>query len=186
MPDSRPTNEAVFIYVGSNNEQSTRDFAIMLNEWSTKVDNFGRPIRILMNSAGGNILDSLFLYQIFCLLRKRGHYLTIVAYGRCSSCSGWLLQAADKRVIGAESWILIHQVSSRADGYLDAMLAEIARCKQLRAQTDHLLTFRTKGKLTVETIRRRTKGGREWWIDAKTAKAHGLVDEVEETPDFPV
>jgi len=185
MPTNTGLKEAVFIYGLDNDRQTTREFAITLNEWACKSDNEKRPIRFNMNSGGGLILDSLFLGETFSHLRRRGHFLTGAAYGRASSCAAWLLQLFDVRIIGAESWLLVHQVSSEMKGPIDVMKAEIARCEDLQEQTDNLLIRRTNGKLTRAIIGEHISGGRDWWINAHDAKNKwGLVDVVEETPEF--
>jgi len=171
--------EAVFIFSLFIDGQTAREFAIMLNEWSCA--NKGRRLRVILNSGGGNISDGLFLYEEFLRLRRNGHHLTLAAYGRAASSAGWLLQAAANRVIGAQSWILIHEVSSKVEGTLTAIRNELNRVEQLQNQSFELLMSRTK-KLTRETIVGKISGGGEWWISAKEALELGLVDLIEEAP----
>lgn len=181
MENSTPAKpEAIFVFGVYTDQQTTRDFAINLAAWSK--NNAGVPLRINMNSGGGNILDSLFLFEEFGRLRKAGHKLTIAVYGRCASCAGWLIQAADRRIIGKNSWIQIHEVSSAVDGTLSKIRQELERCEELQNQTIGIITSRSK--LTAQEIHDKIDGGRDWWIDARTAKDKDLVDEIEDVPSF--
>src|SRR5690606_5987835 len=104
----------IFVFAFSMDTQSTRDFGINLISWAGK--NATRPLRININSIGGNFHDCLYLFEEIGRLRAAGHHVTIAAYGRAASCSGWFLQCADRRIMGPNSWLLIHEVSSRAEG----------------------------------------------------------------------
>lgn len=181
-PSTQDNSEAVFIFAIGIDQQTSREFAINLINWSDKNPN--RALRININSQGGNILDSLFLREEFARLRKRGHYLTMAAYGRSASCAAWLLQAADKRIIGADSWLLIHEVTSTMNGSFSrsAIKAELDRVDELQAQTNELLCRRSK--LTPEKILANIAGGKDWWLNARTSLNEGLVDEIEEAPPF--
>jgi ATP-dependent protease ClpP protease subunit len=176
-----PTTPSVFIFGLLVDSQSVKDFVINLEDWSRR--NPGRPLRIDLNSGGGNILDALFLYQEFNRIRKNGHHLTIAVYGRASSCAAWLVQAADWRIIGAESWVLVHQVSSKVDGPIFAVERELARMRELQAQTNDILIKRTA--LTEATINEHIANGTDWWINADDAwSKYKIVDEVEENKPF--
>lgn len=181
MDNSTPSKpEVIFVFGVYTDQQTTRDFAINLVNWSK--NNPGVPLRVNINSGGGNILDSLFLFEEFGRLRLAGHRITIAVYGRCASCAGWLIQAADRRIIGKNSWIQIHEVSSAVDGTLSKIRQELARCEELQNQTIGILTSRSK--LTAKEIHDNIDGGRDWWIGAQEALEKGLVDEIEEVPGF--
>jgi|AGTN01.3.fsa_nt_gi Protease subunit of ATP-dependent Clp proteases len=168
-----------FIFGIGLDQQTTRTFVINLQDWSK--NNERQPLRVNVNSGGGNILDSLFLYEEFNRIRSAGHHLTMAVYGRAGSCAGWLLQAADRRIIGANSWILLHEVSSAVDGTLSEIRAELERCEELQHQTNAIITRRSK--LTEAELMKLIDGGRNKWVNATKALEWGLVDEIEaETP----
>lgn len=177
--------KGVFVFATGINQASAVDFMIMVINWCR--DNPGRAIRIVINSQGGNILDSLYMYDQINMLRGAGHHVTIVVHGRSASCAGWLLQAADRRIIGANSWLLIHEVSSEMKGSLSQMRAELQRCEQLQAQTSAILCSRTgsvPNGLTLDKINTKIAGGVDWWLTASEALAEGLVDEIEPVTPF--
>ncbi len=173
----------VFVFsLDSINNQGARDFAVNLVNWSRS--NAGKPVRVEFNSGGGNILDGLFLYEKLNWLRAQGHHLTGVAYGRMASSAAWLLQACDWRIIGTQSWLLVHEVQSRAEGPISSVRRELERMIALQEQTTRILTSRTQGRLVSETIGRHIDGGRDWWIAAAEAYELGLVDEIETVKPF--
>lgn len=175
-----PTTKGLFIFGLNIDQQATREFAINLFNWST--NNHGEPIRVNINSTGGNPLDAIFLFETFGQLRALGHHLTIAVNGRCASCASWLIQAADKRVIGANSWLMFHQISSAANGNMNAMKRELNRDEQLNEQTIKLLCSRSK--LTPAQVHAEIDDGKDWWISAEEALTHRLVDAVEYSPAF--
>lgn len=67
------------------------------------------PVRIHMNSIGGNWSDGMAIYDA---IRMSQCYITIVAYGQAESMSSIILQAADERVITANSYFMLHYGSS--------------------------------------------------------------------------
>ena len=181
-PESTVENEVEFILALNMDQVATRDFAVNLVNWSSNTQNRGKSLRLNINSMGGNYLDCIFLFEEVQRLRRKGHKVHLAAYGRAASCSAWFLQGGDKRIIGVNSWLLVHEISSRAEGTVSQVRAELARMEQLQDHSIKLLTSRSK--LTAEMIRKNIDGGRDWWIDANTAKELGLVDEVEDIPPF--
>lgn len=180
MQNALQSTQGLFIFGLNIDQQATREFAINLFNWSG--NNAKQPLRININSLGGNPLDAMFLYEVFGQLRSLGHHLTIAVNGRAASCASWLVQAADTRAIGATSWLMVHQISSKADGNITEMKREIARCEQLQEQTMKLLSARSK--LTLDVIAKQLESGADWWISADEALALGLVDVIEYAPAF--
>lgn len=173
-------NEAVFVFAQPIEQANVASFVINLIDWSR--NNPGRPLRVDLNSGGGTILDGFALYEEFMRLRRVGHRLTIAVYGRAASCASWLLQAADVRIIGSNSWVLIHEVRSQMSGSLTELRREVKRCEDLQRQTFGLIASRSK--LTIEQMDKRTSEGGDWWLNAQEALDVGLVDVIEFPPPF--
>lgn len=189
MENAKPTvpdvaaEEAVYVFHEGVSQASVRDFVL----WAKPTPK-DKGIRLELNSQGGGILDCISLFEEIGLLRKRGHKVTVAVLGRAASCSGWVLQGADTRVIGANSWILIHEVHSEVKfGPRSALAAELARVDALQAQTYGILCSRTKnvtGGLTLDMINEHCSTGQDWWINAEEALKLGLVDVIEYAPEF--
>jgi ATP-dependent Clp protease, protease subunit len=149
-----------------------------LEEWSK--DNPRQPIRIILNSPGGEVVAGFTLIDELTHLRNMGHKITFVVYGMAASTAGFVLQAADRRIIGANAMILIHQVSSGTSGKLASMKDSIAYSQKLQDQFIKVLVSRSR--LTARLIHSRIDSGQDWWLDAQEALKLGLVDEIEKVP----
>jgi len=167
--------ETTFMFYDEITQASVAAMTAKLESWSE--DNPDQPLRLMLNSPGGDVFASFALMDELNHLRHDGHKLTIVVYGMAASAAGWIVQAGDKRVIGANSSILIHEVSSGTEGKLSKMKEDIARSEQLQEQFIQLLTSRSK--LTARIIHSHIDGGHDWWISAQEAKKLGLVDQIE-------
>ncbi len=167
-----------FILYEPITQASVLRLTMTLEEWS--AENPDSPLRLMLNSPGGDVLASFALVDELNHLRNKGHKLTIAVYGMAASAAAWVLQAADYRIIGANSTILIHEVSSGSEGPLSEMKASIARSQSLQDQFLKLLAKRSR--LTVKLMHARIDGGKDWWLSADEAKKFGLVDEIENVP----
>jgi ATP-dependent Clp protease protease subunit len=174
--------EGVFYFYGEVNQQSALNLTQQMEMWADDPRNKDQPIRIVMNSPGGSVFDGFSMMDEIARLRREGHHVKIEDYGMAASAAGWIMQAADTRAIGANSWMLIHEPSGQATGKLSAMGAEVHLSKDLEDQ--FLGVFAARSHLTADEIRKHIDDGRDWWIPANTAKALGLVDQVEEVPPF--
>ncbi len=183
-------DETNFVFGVKINEDSARMFAVDLYNWSSTAGNKFKPLRINLHSIGGNIADAELLYETFMHLRSLGHFLTIVVHGRAASCAGWVVQAADLRVIGRLSEFLIHEVSSACDGNLTKFKREVARMEHLQKKTIGILCARSQATtgvvtpLTPEIVAEKLSGGADWWLTAQEAHDYGLVDRIEDTTPF--
>jgi ATP-dependent protease ClpP protease subunit len=115
-------------------------------------------------------------------VRARGHHVTIETYGMAASAAGFILQSADTRVIGANSWVLIHQISSQASGKYAAIMADMKFTGQLQDQ--FLMRLSNRSNLSLATIHDHIDNGQDWWISADDALKYGLVDSVQPIAGF--
>jgi ATP-dependent Clp protease protease subunit len=92
-----------------------------------------------------------------------------------ASMAAVLAQAGDVRVIGSESFLMIHEPSSEAWGKTSDMKDHLAIMKRLRGQIEHAMARRSK--LSAKEIKAKTMKF-DWYVDAKQAKALGLADRI--------
>jgi ATP-dependent Clp protease protease subunit len=186
-PDSSPPpaergKEGVFYFYDEVSQKSVLDLTQQMESWAGNAKNKDQPIRIVMNSPGGSVFDGFSMMDEVARLRRDGHHVKIEDYGMAASAAGWMMQAADTRAIGANSWLLIHEPSGQASGKLSSMGAQVHLSKELEDQ--FLGVFAARSHLTTDQIRQHIDDGRDWWIPANTAKTLGLVDVVETVPPF--
>lgn len=136
---------------------------------------------IILNSTGGSeyagylLIDELRAHSI----RGGGtHNVTIKVRGVAASMGGMILQAADHRVIGAYSMLMIHKggFTFHADDSIsvDQLVDEAEWQRQSVDRMVDLFLERADG-LTRAQMRRKISR-RDWWITAAEAVAFGLAD----------
>ncbi|HWU22796.1 MAG TPA: ATP-dependent Clp protease proteolytic subunit [Nocardioides sp.] len=135
---------------------------------------------VVINSPGGSVIDGMALFDDLVAYSRRGggrHRLTIKARGYAASMAGILLQAADHRVCGPESYILVHEVASMTAGKIGDIEDEVKLLKMMSDRVVDIFVERSGGKISRRTFIskwRRT----DWWLDSKAALRFGLVDAV--------
>jgi len=171
----------VYRFEGTVDEKSVDACISRLNIWRRQSP--GQAITIIFSSPGGSVVPGMALYDYLTELRASGHHLTTIAQGMAASMAGILLQAGDRRVVGPESWVLIHQVQASAMGSWGDLQD---RMKWLEKVQDRILDIFAKraadttGKSfaatreTFATNWRRT----DWWLSSDDCVTLGVADEV--------
>lgn len=70
--------------------------------------NGDKPIFILMNNPGGEEVEGLAIYDA---IRACRNHVTITVYGKCWSMAGYILQAADERIMAPNASFMLHEGS---------------------------------------------------------------------------
>jgi ATP-dependent Clp protease protease subunit len=161
--------------IGDIDKDSARTVIERLRELANDTR---RPIRLYINSAGGNVTDGLALHDAVRQLVLEGYQITIVVQGMAYSMGSVVLQAASpgRRFAFPHSWIMIHEPAKWAGWQSTTAAAQhLDRLKQMQAQIYRILAERS-GK-SLRHIIRDTKRT-DLYLDAASAKAYGLIDEV--------
>lgn len=144
-----------------------------LGQWSRREP--GSPITVIFNSPGGSVLDGLALFDYLRRLRATGHHVTTVALGRAASMGAVLLQAGDRRLVGANAFLLIHEVSHSSAGKVSELEDGVDFTRKLQKRLQAILADRSS--LSEQQIARRWVR-KEWWLDAEEAVGLGFADAV--------
>ena len=153
-------------------------------------------IEIVFDSPGGNLFDGMHLFDHIRITRAKGYDITAVALGNAASMAGILVQAGTTRVIGKESYLLIHKMSEFR--FMDSATSDevhdrLERLKKMdkrvleifaeRAATS--LSTRPGATVTYDEAHQATReliekkwSKNDWWIDSDEALALGLVDSI--------
>ena len=153
-------------------EESVRACMATLASWSSKAP--GAPLTIVFNSPGGAVHDGLALFDFLRHLRSDGHELTTIALGRAASMGAVLLQAGDRRVIGANAFLMLHEVSNGGSGKVSELEESIELSKRLQKRL--LMILAERSSMMMQQISRKWTR-RDWWLDAEDAVALGFADE---------
>lgn len=154
-------------------EESVQACMRTLTSWSARAP--GASITVTFNSPGGSVHDGLALFDFLRHLRGEGHHLTTVALGRAASMGAVLLQAGDHRVVGANAFLMLHEVSSGSSGKVSELEESVELTKRLQKRL--LVILSERSSMTMTSIQRRWSR-RDWWLDAADAVELGFADEV--------
>ncbi len=132
-----------------------------------------KPIHFYINSPGGHVYDALAIYDTMQFIKSPVHTYGI---GMQASAAAFLLSSGEKgkRYILPHSTVMIHQPSSGTRGKVtdqEIDLKESLRIKQLLESIMVKNTGQKPAKIHEDMER-------DKWLDAKEAKAYGIVDEV--------
>jgi len=163
----------VYTFYDAVNGESVKTALAELGKWHRRFP--GRPLTIILNSPGGSVIAGLALFDYIRHLRAGGHYVTVVALGYAASMGGILLQAGDRRVVGREAMLLIHEVSSGTQGKVSDMEDDVRYTGRLWDKLAKILSERSH--LTHRQIKARAKRV-DWWLDASEAVKLGFADEI--------
>ena len=135
----------------------------------------GCDIEVIFNSPGGAVVPGMALFDYLVDLRHKGHKLTTVALGHAASMAGILLQAGTHRVMGPESWLLIHEISFMAIGKIGEVEDTTDWAKRICERVVQIFAERSKMDATEIELRWKRK---DWWLSSDECLGLGLVDEV--------
>jgi ATP-dependent Clp endopeptidase proteolytic subunit ClpP len=164
----------VYTFYTGVEAESVQQCMAELGVWSRRDP--GAPITIVFNSPGGSVLDGLALFDYLRHLRAGGHHVTTVALGRAASMGAVLLQGGDRRIMGANAFLLVHEVSNLHSGKVSEMEDGVEFSRRLQRRLLSILANRST--LTEAQIQRRW-ARKEWWLDADEAVELGLADAVQ-------
>ncbi len=157
---------------GSVDSASVNKCIDALSTWDrTRPD---EPIEIQFNSPGGSVIDGLALWDFLTRI-KQNHELTTSAIGYAASMAGILLQAGHTRILGKESWLMIHEASFSVGGKTGEVEDRVEWIKMIQGR--FLRIFAERSNLSVAQLKRNWSR-KDWWLDSDAALKAGLVDEI--------
>lgn len=134
-----------------------------------------QPIVLYINSDGG-YLDSLA--PIVEVIEKMPNELITVAMGRAISAGAYLLSFGDQRYCGANSYVMLHEISGGGGGHVkDAQI----NLQELDRQNRFWMgKVADNCGLTYEQLQKRMRrvAHRDLYLTAEQAKTFGIVDAI--------
>lgn len=146
---------------------TAKDFIAELKKITAK------QITLSINSPGGSVFDALAMYNA---LRSTGAEITGRVMGIAASAASLILMAADKRVMPANSFLMVHNPIGGAYGNAEDMREIADILDKIGASLVSTYVART-GKTEDEV---RALLAAETWMTAAEAVELGFADEVEE------
>lgn len=137
-------------------------------------------MNITINSDGGSALDGLHLFDQLWAYSIRGggtHKVTTTVKGRAASMAAILAQAADERIIGPQSWLMIHKVSAGTSGKVGEMMNTVKFLEHMCDRIATVFVDRANGKIDADTFAKKWEHA-DWWLSAEQALQYGFVDRI--------
>jgi ATP-dependent Clp protease protease subunit len=159
------------IYLNNDiNEFSLELFQKAFDELERTQD---KPIKIEISSYGGSVYDMLGMID-----RIQSSPCTVVTrgFGKIMSAASFILAAGDERIVGQNSWVMIHQMSSWLRGSLSDLKNELEHCKALEDQMNKLYEKLSKGKTKAKTFEKLCS--KDCYLTPEEVLKLGLVDQI--------
>lgn len=134
-------------------------------------DAAGEDITLEINSPGGYVDAGS---EIYTALKEYSGKVTANIVGQACSAASWIALAADHVAMAPTAQMMIHRASGGADGNVDDLASAMQGLDQMDQALVDLYAKRT-GK-TKDEIYDMMKSNT--WMNAKTAKANGFIDEI--------
>lgn len=145
------------------------------------------PMHIVFNSPGGSVIDGMHLFDQITAYSKRPwdtrdlpkgtHDTKITVRGYAASMAGILLQAADTRVIGPESYLMVHEVSTFASGKIGEIKDEVELLDKMSKRVTEIFVRRSDGNMTPAKFKK-LWDRKDAWLTSSEALDLGFVDEI--------
>jgi ATP-dependent Clp protease protease subunit len=174
ISSNQPLNN-IYMFYGPVTDGKVKDAIETLDMWSRREP--ASAMQLVFCSPGGSVFAGFALYDFIQELRTRGHYITTKTLGMAASMGATLLQAGDDRVISKNAYMMLHEISSGAQGTLTDVEDEVALLKRLQKRNVDLLCARSELTPSKATSLIKRK---DCWIDADEALKLGLADRIQD------
>ena len=138
-----------------------------------EAQNPNQEIKLYINSPGGEVDAGLAIYDTMQYVRAP---VSTICVGLAASMAAVILAAGEpgRRYALPHSRVMIHQPWGGARGQAADIAIEAEQILKMRENLNKILSQHTGQPL--EKVARDTD--RNFWMDAQTAKAYGIVDQV--------
>lgn len=129
------------------------------------------PVEVIINSGGGHIDAGS---EIYSTLKEYKGDVTVKIVGLAASAASVIAMAGNKVIISPTAQLMIHNVSSIAQGDYNEMLHQAGVLQEMNRSIANAYILKT-GKSETEILDLMNK---ETWLSAKSALQEGFVDEI--------
>ena len=139
----------------------------------TPQESIDDPIKLYINSPGGECYSFLGLYDIMQSLINKGYIIETYNIGCAASAAAWILLSGSKghRYCMPNSTVMLHQPSSGTWGKVTDMEIDVAESKRVKVSLNNLIKKHASEKLL-------DKIERDYWMSAEDALKFNVIDEI--------
>lgn len=141
-------------------------------------------MELVFTSPGGSVIAGMALFDYLNTLKAEGWRVVTGCRGYAASMAGILLQVGDERWMGAESYVLIHQIATLAMGKIGDIEDEVKFIHKIQDRVLDIFAARCKAAGEAGTAKKPfTKKElaanwerKDWWLSSTECLNGGLVD----------
>jgi ATP-dependent Clp endopeptidase proteolytic subunit ClpP len=163
------------ITVNKFDESSAKDFN---KEFAEALETGQTIIPVIIDSFGGQVYS---LFSMVDTIKNSNVPVATIAIGKTMSCGAVLLSAGNEgmRYASPNAIVLIHEVSSLAFGKNEEIQSDADHTKKLNKKLFEMISLNCgKQKNYFEKIYRNEKARADWYLDAKEAQSHNLINHI--------
>lgn len=132
-----------------------------------------KSIRIEISSYGGNVYDMLGIVD---RIQSSPCHIITRGFGKIMSAATFILAAGDERIMGTNSWFMMHQLSDWIIGTLNELKVEIKHSEDLQQSMNKLYERLSKNKTKSKTFERLQQ--KDCYMRAEEVLKLGLIDKI--------
>ena len=184
MESTLPPPELVEFYRGLNNREivwndvisdCTISIPLYIIKWNREDRDIPveerKPIKIWINSDGGDTNVTLFLANVISLSKTP---IITIGMGRSYSSGGLLLMAGHKRLIFDSTSVLIHDGSSGAIGDTGKVIDNLEFTKEMEVRVRDFILKHTQ--IPAELLDKNYR--RDWFLFSEDVIKYGIADKI--------
>lgn len=139
----------------------------------TPKDSEEDPIKIYINSPGGECYSFLGLYDMMQNLINKGYIIETYDIGCAASAAAMILLSGSKghRFCMPNSTVMVHQPSAATWGKVTDMENDLKEDKRVKEVLNNIIRKHASEELV-------DKMERDYWMSAEDAKKYNVVDEI--------
>lgn len=139
------------------------------------ADSKDNPIKIYINSPGGECYSFLGLYDIMQNLINKGYVIETYNVGLAASAAAMILLTGTKghRFCMPNSTVMLHQPTSGTWGKVTDMEIDVKESKRIKEALNEIVKKHASEDL-VEKMER------DYWLSAEEAKKYNVIDEIKQ------
>ncbi len=136
-------DKRLILFTGEIDLDGARDASRSLEYMALRNN---KPIKIILNSVGGEVYAGLLLYNTIKDVVDRGIDVIIEVRGLCASMGTVVLQAGSKRLAAKRSRFLLHEISDWTFGKVTELQEGAKEAKIVNQMMAEILAERCKKK----------------------------------------
>jgi len=160
------------IFIGSEFTKELSN-AVVAQLLFLEADDPEQDITIYINSPGGLVSACLAIYDVINYIKPD---VSTVCIGEAASAAAFILAAGakNKRFALKNARIMLHQVSSGAEGHIEDLKRSVKEAERLND-----IMINEWANMTGKTVKQLKKDiDRDYYIGPEDAKIYGVIDEV--------